>query len=45
MQLQLDLETWTVVWAVAQFGYYLYEHNVTIITDHATVKAILEAPI
>ena len=39
-----DLETLAVVWAVTHFRYYLYEHNVTIITDHAAVKAILGAP-
>ena len=39
-----DLETLAVVWAVIHFRYYLYEHNVTIITDHAAVKAILGAP-
>ena len=39
-----DLETLAVVWAVTHFRYYLYGHNVTIITDHAAVKAILGAP-
>ena len=39
-----DLETLAVVWAVTHFHYYLYGHNVTIITDHAAVKAILGAP-
>ena len=39
-----DLETLAVVWAVTHFHYYLYGHKVTIITDHATVKAILGAP-
>jgi len=33
-----------VVWAVTHFWYYLYGHNVTIITDHAVVKTILGAP-
>ena len=32
-----------VVWAVTHFRYYLYGHNVTIITDHAAVK-LLVAP-
>ena len=32
------------MWAVTHFRYYLYGHNVTIITDHAAVKAILGAP-
>ena len=39
-----DLQTLAVVWAVTHFRYYLYGHNVTIITDHAAVKAILGAP-
>ena len=39
-----DLETLAVVWAVTHFRYYLYGHCVTIITDHAAVKAILGAP-
>ena len=39
-----DLETLAVVWAITHFRYYLYGHNVTIITDHAAVKAILGAP-
>ena len=38
-----DLETLAVVWAVTHFRYYLYGHKVTIITDHAAVKAILGA--
>ena len=40
-----DLETLAVVWAVKHFRYYLYGHNVTIITDHAAVKTILGHPI
>ena len=32
------------MWAVTHFRYYLYGHDVTIITDHAAVKAILGAP-
>jgi len=39
-----DLETLAVVWAVTHFRYYLYGHNVTIVTDHAAIKAILGAP-
>ena len=39
-----DLKTLAVVWAVTHFRYYLYGHDVTIITDHAAVKAILGAP-
>ena len=38
------LETLAVVWAVTNPRYYLYGHNFTVITDHAAVKAILEAP-
>ena len=38
------LETLAVVWVVTHFHYYLYGHKVTIITDHAAVKAILGAP-
>ena len=39
-----DLETLAVVWAITHFRYHLYGHDVTIITDHAAVKAILGAP-
>ena len=39
-----DLETLAAVWAVTHFRYYLYGHDVTIITDHAAVKATLGAP-
>ena len=39
-----DLETLAIVWAVTHFRYYLYEHNVTVITDHTAVKATLGAP-
>ena len=39
-----NLETLAVVWAITHFRYYLYGHNVTVITDHATVKAVLGAP-
>ena len=39
-----DLETLAVVWAVTHFRYYLYGHNVTVIMDHAAVKATLGAP-
>jgi len=40
----MDLGTLAVVWAVTHFRYYLYGHNVTIITHHAAVKAILGVP-
>ena len=39
-----NLETLAVVWAIAHFRYYPYGHNVTVITDHAAVKAVLGAP-
>ena len=39
-----NLETLAVVWSVTHFKYYLYGHKVTIITDHAAVKAILRTP-
>ena len=37
-------ETLAVVWVIPHFRYYLYGHNVTVITDHAAVKAVLGAP-
>ena len=39
-----NLETLAVVWAITHFRYYLYGYNVTVITDHAAVKAVLGAP-
>ena len=39
-----NLETLAVVWAETHFRYYLYGHNVVVITDHAAIKAILGAP-
>ena len=39
-----ELETLAVVWAIQHFHAYLYGHNVTVLTDHVTVKAILETP-
>ena len=39
-----NLETLAVVLAITHFRYYLYWHNVTVITNHAAVKVILEAP-
>jgi len=38
-----SLETLAVVWAITHFRYYLYGHKVTVITDHAAVKAALGA--
>ena len=37
-----ELETLAVVWAISHFRAYLYGHQVTVYTDHAAVKAILD---
>ena len=39
-----ELETLAVVWAIQYFHAYLYSHQVTVITDHSAVKAILQTP-
>ncbi len=39
-----DLETLAVVWSIAHFKTYLYGQNVTIYTDYAAVKAVLQNP-
>ena len=39
-----ELETLAVVWALARFHSYLYGQSVTVITDHAAVRAVLETP-
>ena len=39
-----ELETLAVVWGITHFRYYLYGHQVTVYTDHAAVKAVLETP-
>ena len=39
-----ELETLGVVWALSHFRAYLYGHQVTVYTDHSSVKAILENP-
>ena len=39
-----ELETLAVVWAIQYFHAYLYGHQVTVITDHSAVKAILQTP-
>ncbi len=39
-----ELETLAVVWAIQHFRAYLYAHEVTVITDHSAVRAILETP-
>ena len=36
-----DLEILAVVWTVIHFRYYLYSHNVSVVTDHTALKAIL----
>jgi len=36
-----ELETLAVVWGLRHFRAYLYGHRVTVITDHAPVKALL----
>ena len=38
-----ELETLAVVWGVSHFHHFLYGHNVTVYTDHAAIKAVLEA--
>lgn len=37
-----ELETLAVVWAISHFHAYLYGQKVTVFTDHAAVKPILE---
>ena len=39
-----ELETLAVVWALTRFHSYLYGQSVTVVTDHAAVRAILETP-
>ena len=39
-----ELEALAVVWALTRFHSYLYGQTVTVITDHASVKAVLETP-
>ena len=39
-----ELETLAVVWAIQHYRAYLYGHEVRVVTDHSTVKAILETP-
>eukprot|EP00731_Ephydatia_muelleri_P039043 Em1067g2a len=39
-----ELETLAVVWALTHFRGYLYGNSVTVYTDHAAVKAVLETP-
>ena len=39
-----ELETLAVVWVITHFVPYLYGHDVTVLTDHTAVKAILQTP-
>ena len=39
-----ELETLAVVWALTRFHSYLYGQTVTVMMDHAAVRAILETP-
>ena len=39
-----ELETLAVVWAISHFHSYLYGHDVTVLTDHSAVKAVLCNP-
>ena len=37
-----ELETLGVVWAITYFHSFLYGHDVTVLTDHSAVRAVLE---
>ena len=39
-----ELETLAVVWVINHYHAHLYVHEVTVLTDHSAVKAILETP-
>ena len=39
-----ELETLAVVWALNHFHAYLYGNEVTVYTDHSSVRAVLETP-
>ena len=39
-----ELEVLAVVWALTRFHSYLYGQSVTVVTDHAAVRAVLETP-
>jgi len=39
-----ELETLAVVWAIQHYHPYLYGHEVTVVTDHSAVKAVLGTP-
>ena len=38
-----ELETLAVVWAISHFHHHIYGHRVTVVTDHAAIKADLGA--
>ena len=39
-----ELKTLAVMWALTRYHSYLYGQSVTVVTDHAAVRAILETP-
>lgn len=39
-----ELETLAVVWAMSHFHSYLYGHDITVLTDHSTVKLFWVVP-
>ena len=39
-----EMEVLAVVWALTKFHPYIYGQSVTVITDHAAVRAVLETP-
>ena len=39
-----QLETLAVVWALTRFHSYIYGQSITVVTDHAAVKAVVETP-
>ena len=40
----IELETLAVVWVITNFNPYLYGHDVTVLTDHTAVIAVLQTP-
>ena len=39
-----ELETLAIVWALTRFHSYIYGQSITVVTNHAAVKAVLETP-
>ena len=39
-----ELETLAVMWSMSHFHHFLYGNKVTVLTDHSSVKAVLESP-